>query len=294
MDLARVLKEQGLEGFPAGLGGCRGSGGGLGPCGYDIVVFDGTALPSRFLRCGDSFAVIRHASLSESDSARLLGYDGLRIISDESWELRMLLSRIRERRDALYRDLARSSLVESMMCCQRARDSLGGSGVFASCWQKCAAYYLADAVSALNGMRPSPTHMLASLRNLGQGAANEHVGAVSRSIGIERATPTLLDRMSRSTTGFSDAVEGHGHSEMIRLKHDHLVGNSMLADCYFYLGYVNRDNFASIRDRLHREPDLAHVLKIAFDADADPGLVLRNADLLQESCKELLGAAPDA
>ncbi len=66
------------------------------------------------------------------------------------------------------------------------------------------------------------------------------------------------------------------------------VKNSMLSDCYFYLGYVNKENFVKIKNTLNRQQDLFHILKIAFDIDADSNLLLQQAALIQKSCNDLL------
>ncbi len=62
----------------------------------------------------------------------------------------------------------------------------------------------------------------------------------------------------------------------------------MLSDCYFYLGYTNRENFVKIKDTLNRKQDLIHILKIAFDIESDPNLLLQQTELIQKSCNEIL------
>jgi len=39
---------------------------------------------------------------------------------------------------------------------------------------------------------------------------------------------------------------------------------------------------------LNREQDLIHLLKIAFDIEADSNLLLQQAELVQKSCNEIL------
>jgi len=62
----------------------------------------------------------------------------------------------------------------------------------------------------------------------------------------------------------------------------------MLSDCYFYFGYTNKENFVKIKDTLNREQDLIHLLKIAFDIEADSNLLIQQAELVQKSCNEIL------
>ena len=59
-------------------------------------------------------------------------YDGLQILQDDSWELRMFLSKIKEKRSSLFVDFAKNSLIESMFCCQKTKDSVENSDDFAS------------------------------------------------------------------------------------------------------------------------------------------------------------------
>jgi len=288
MDLKKLVDEQRLSSFPIGLGGCRISDFYFDSCGYDVVVFDGKLEPEKIIKYGDEFAIIHHASLSETLSKKLLQYDKLQIIQDESWDLRMLLSKINEKRSSLFIDFAKNCLIESMFCCQKTKEAIQSSDVFASCWQKCASYYLADAISSLNQHRTSPSHMLDLLRKLEKSPINEYISVVTQTVGIERATPTLLERMLKSTIGFSDLVEKNNHSLIIQQKHDFFLKNSILSDCYFYFGYINKENFIKIKNTLNREQDLIHILKIAFDIEADSNLLLQQAELIQKSCNEIL------
>ena len=288
MDIEKFVAENGLSDFPIGLGGCRTSDLHFDSCEYDIVVFDGKSEPEKIVKSGDEFVMIHHASLSETLSKKLLQYDKLQIIQDESWDLLMLLSKIKEKRSSLFTDFAKNCLIESMFCCQKTKEAIQTSDVFAPCWQKSASYYLADAISSLNYQRTSPSHMLNLIRKFGKSPINEHISVVTQTVGIERATPTLLERMLKSTIGFSDLVEKNNYSEIIQQKHDYFLKNSMLSDCYFYFGYINKENFVKIKDSLNRDQDLIHILKIAFDIEADSNLLLQQAELVQKSCNDIL------
>jgi len=288
MNIEKFVAENGFSNFPIGLGGCRISDFHFDSCGYDIVVFDGKSELEKIVKSGDEFVLIHHASLSETLSKKLIQYDKLQIIQDESWDLRMLLSKINEKRSTLFTDFAKNCLIESMFCCQKTKEAIQNSDVFAPCWQKCASYYLADGISSLNYQRSSPSHMLDMFRKLEKSSINEHISIVTQTVGIERATPTLLERMLKSTIGFSDLVEKNNHSQIIQQKYDFFLKNSMLSDCYFYFGYINKENFIKIKDTLNREQDLIHILKIAFDIEADSNLLFQQAELVQKSCNEIL------
>ena len=129
--------------------------------------------------------------------------------------------------------------------------------------------------------------MLKILRELPKNKTNETISVITDSIGIERATPSLLSRMLKSTIGFSDTIEGNFHSKSISRKCNYLIENSLFSDCYFYLGYVNRNNFKKIHD-LHRKPELIHLLKTAFDLENDTTRIESDANNLYDATNFLL------
>ncbi len=288
MEIQKFIEEHELSGFPIGLGGCRISDLFFDSCDYDLFIFDGKSEPTKIVQCGDEFVSIHRASLSETNSEKLLQYHQLEIFEDESWDLRMMLSKIEEKYVSLFSDFAKNCLIESQFCCQKTIEAIQTSDIFAPCWQKCATYYLAKSISSINYLPASPSHMLDSLRKLKKSSINEHISVVTHTVGIERATPTLLERMLKSTIGFSDLIEKNNHSQIIQQKHDFFVKNSMLSDCYFYLGYVNKENFIKIKDTLNREQDLIHILKVAFDIEVDSNLLEQQSTLVQKSCNDIL------
>jgi hypothetical protein len=131
--------------------------------------------------------------------------------------------------------------------------------------------------------------MLDLLRKLKKSPINEYISVATQTVGIERATPTLIEIMLKSTIVFYDLVEKNNHSQIIQQKYDFFVKNSMLSDCYFYLGYINKENFVKIKSSLNREQHShIHILKIAFDIEADSNLLLQQAEQIQKSCNEIL------
>src|SRR5207245_7273986 len=142
-----------------------------------------------------------------------------------------------------------------------ARELVKSSDPLAHVWIKCAVYFLADAIFSINSKRSSPTHMLEIMRGFEKNKINQSFSVVHQCLGIERASTSLLSRMVKSTIGFSDMVEKNGHTEIIKMKHDYMVGNSLLADCYFYLGYINRNNILKVKNSLHIKPEYLHILK---------------------------------
>ena len=294
MDFKKFIKNHELSNFPIGLGGCRNLNNFFDSCDYDLMVFDEDSSNDQIISFENNLITIHHASLSETNTKKLLQYDKLNIIQDDSWNLKIFLSKISQKRTLLFSDFAKNSLIESLFCCQKTKDAIHNNDIFAACWQKCASYYLADALSSLNNNPSSPSHMLDSLRKFKKSSINNHISSVLDTIGIERATPTLLERMLKSTIGFSDLIEKNNHSELIQQKYAFFLENSMLSDCYFYLGYVNKENFVKIKDNLNKEQDLIHILKIAFDIEVDSNLLQQQAEVIQTTSNTVLEIVSNA
>ena len=287
MEYKKILENLSIENHPVGIGGCKSQGPSYDCCEYDITVFDGKKEES-FLEHDGNFYHIYHGTLEETSPDILLQYDGMTILVDEQWELRMLLSKIKEKKQQIFNAYVKNCLVESGVCITKAKHGLN-SDPYSSSWVKCAAYFLADAISVLNSYHPSPVHMLKTLRELPKNKTNEAVSVITDSIGIERATSSLLSRMLKSTMGFSDLITDNFHSRIISRKYNYLVENSLLSDCYFYLGYVNRNNFKKIQD-LHRKPELIHLLKTGFDLENDTTRIESDANNLHEATNYLLSS----
>ncbi len=180
-------------------------------------------------------------------------------------------------------------LVDAGIFANKAKDSIKTNDPFAGIWIKCAAYFLSDAIFSINLKRPSPTHMLEIMRNMKKDKINQKFSIIHQILGIERSSTSLLSRMAKSTIGFSDMVENNGNSAIIQKKYEYLVENSLLSDCYFYFGYVNRNNILKVRNKIHRNPEFIHVLKIGLDIESDSMVVDSQATLLIQTTNEILG-----
>ena len=111
MDLKKFIENQGLDNFPIGLGGCRNLDYFFDSCDYDLMVFDESSSNNQIITFENDIVTIHHSSLSETNTKKLLQYDKLKIIQDESWNLKILLSKISEKRDSLFSDFAKNSLI---------------------------------------------------------------------------------------------------------------------------------------------------------------------------------------
>ena len=286
LEAKNILEKLSIENCPVGMGGCKSQVYSYDCCEYDITIFDGKEQKESFLESNKTFYHIYHGTLQETSPGILLQYYDMTILLDEQWELRMLLSKIKEKKEQIFNAYTKNCLVEAGICIAKAKNGRS-TDPFSSSWIKCAAYFLADAISALNFHRPSPVHMLKMLREFSKNKTNELVSPITESIGIERATPSLLSRMLKSTIGFSDLVENNSHSKVISQKYHYMIENSLFSDCYFYLGHINRDNFKKIQD-LHRKPELIHILKTGFDLESDITKIESEANKLQQVTNSLL------
>jgi hypothetical protein len=288
VDTKKLLETLSLTKFPVALGGCRNDEKSFDCCEYNITVFDETNHPDIITELENEMIRIHHGSMHETRLDVLVQYTSMKILWDEKWDLKIFLSQVLEKKEKIFQAYAKSCLVEAAVCAIKAKDGIKNSNPFASCWVKCSAYFLADAILLANSKRPSPTHMLKYIRDMEKNKINEKFVTVNECIGMERATPSQLLRMCKSTMGFSDMVENNGHSKIIQKKHDYLVQNSLLSDCYFSLGYINKNNFIKIKDTLSKRPELIHVLKIAFDVENDMGKLDQQADTLHKATNDLL------
>jgi len=288
MDFDDLLSKEWFGNFPVALGGCKSDEVGFDCCEYNITIFDGKKENDHVINFGNDLVKIHHGNLDETDSKILKQFENLKILHDEKWDLRMLQSKIKEKNKQITKASAKSCLIDASVCITKSNDSLRNSDPFSSSWLKCAAYFLADAVCLLNLKRPSPSHSLHFIRKFGTNNFHESISIITDIIGLERATPSLLSRMCKSTMGFSDMVEKNGSSKIIQKKYEYLTEKSLLSDCHFYFGYINRDNFIKIKDDISKKPELIHILKTAFDLENDTVKLSSHLKKLQNSVNSLL------
>lgn len=214
MDLKALTEKMSLSNYPVGLGGCHANGINYKCCEYNITVFDDKKGESVHEVEGEMIK-IHHSSFSETNPTVLKQLENLQILSDNQWKLRMFLSEIKAKQEKISKSYTQSCLVDAGVYATRTREGIKAADPLAPLWLKCGAFFLADAISSLNSRRPSPAHMLESIRGFEKNRINESFAIVHQCLGIERATTSLLPRMVKSTIGFSDIVEANGHSKII-------------------------------------------------------------------------------
>jgi len=288
MNRDEILKIIGSVNHPIGMGGYNSDNYDTDCEIYNLVMFDGIDSSDEILIHNSKILRLSHGNLSEHDSAILLHYDNLEILHDEQWDLKILLSKIQEKRNKLFSTSAKNSLVESQFALSKAKNALEIDDPFASCWIKCAIILLIDSILLQNAITPNPTHSLSLLRNLKQKETNQFSDKIISEIGIERTTSSLLSRMLKSTCGFSDMIEQNQNSIIIEKKAEYLIENSLLSDCYLYLIYQNKKNFYKIKNSLNANSDKIHVLKTAFDLTNTSSELMSSIDTMTEIVEKLL------
>ena len=279
--------------YPVGLGGCHAEQTNLDCCVHDITIFDQSGIPESVIEKDSQFFKIHHCTLTENRVEILIQLHHMQILHDEQWELKMVLAKIREKHESILKAFTKSSIIESQICLTKAKNVLDKSDPFVSSWIKSAGYFLVDAILSLNNYRPSPSHMLDILRNLKSNQINEMLPIVLDSLGLERATPSLLRRMSKSTVGLSDLVEKNNNSKIIQHKINCFLDKSLFSDCYFYIGYVNRNNFYRIKNSLDKFPEIIHILKTGFDLEYDSSAFETDIQSLHDVAQILLKSTHD-
>jgi len=265
MNHEEILQIISQDNFPIGIGGYDSDKFDEDCEIFNLLVYDGKDAPDEIIKHESKIFKISHENLSENKSENLVHFSNIQIIQDEQWDLKILVSKIQEKKSSLFLDSTKNALIESQLALSKAKSSLEQDDLFASCWIKCAALFLIDSILLQNQNLPSPANALSSMRNLKEKNINQFADKIIFEIGTERATSSLLSRMIKSSIGFSDMIEHNQNSIIIEKKANHLIENSLFSDCYLYLSYQNRKNFYKIKDSLNRNSDKIHVLKTAFD-----------------------------
>lgn len=256
MDILKLLASRGLLEHPAGLVGCRAYGSHSESCGYDVVIFDETNHTSEVVSNGHENVMIHHNSLSESEPVQQAGYYMMDIIRDDTLLLASLVNQIRKKRDVIFAHCARDCLAESILCL--ARSDNASDVKTASCLQKCASVYAAEAVTYMAGHTPS-SHMLDVMRRSGSSAAS----TIVESLGIERASSTLITRMTDAASNLNALVGGT--VQMVQIRAALLVQNRRMADCYLYLCRVGKSGKMTTPNNL----TVDYAAQIAMDVESD-------------------------
>ena len=288
MNLDEIIKIIGQNNSPIALGGYDADDFDIDCNIHNLVLFDEKDISDEIITHESKTLKISHGTLSETNPESLIHYENLEIIQDPEWELKMFVSKIKEKKDVLFLASSKNALVESQLSLSKAKNAFEHDDPFVSCWIKCAITSLIDSILLQNNILPYSAQALSLIRNLKQKNTNQFVDKIIAESGIERATSSLLSRMLKSSSGFSDMIENNQNSSIIEKKANYLIQNSLFADCYLYLIYQNRNNFYKIKDSLDKNSDKIHVLKTAFDLTITSSESSGTIDSLSDISKSLL------
>lgn len=285
MHIKDAIHSLGIDHYPIGLGGCKVHKTTLDCCEYDVTAFDGQ-VKNEIHKIDDIVIRIHHGKINETNPSVLQQYENMQILFDNEWNLKILLSKIKEKQDKIRISCSKSCLVDAAYYATKAKQDI--SNPLSATWIKCAAYMICDALVLLNSLPRSPTHMLEFIRKSKKNEFAESISNITEILGLERTTQSSLERMVKSTIGFSNLTENNGHGLIIQRKYEYLVSNSLLSDCYFYLGYINKNNVVSIGSELHKKADLIYILRVAMDTEHDPTKLEQQAKFLHKTANDII------
>lgn len=247
--------------YPAGLIGCRASGGSLDCCEYDIAVFADGA--DSVAHAGGHTIELLH--VGTSPRRHLASLKDMEIIKDDrSFALSSAVHDFTpEKHSRALRAQGRKLLVSSLLCQQKMKGAKHQA--VAAMWLKIAAFNFIQGTLAAAGTRPMPLHELAQTRQEPLAAdAADGVQAALECIGIERATRPAI---ARSSEAIAELKSRDYDRRLVQSKAAHLLDRSRLADCYYYLGRVASDSLAGRSGTFHAK--YAKLVQISLDLSSD-------------------------
>jgi len=150
---------------------------------------------------------------------------------------------------------------------------------------KIAAYNLIEGILLTSEIRPMPIHELDQLRQLEvhKDFINEAIQLCIESLGIERATRTIINR---SYKALKEILKERYDIGLLQSKIEFLVQNGLIADCYYYIGKL-------VCNHLEKK-DYAYQLiyhklnSLALDLTSDYENINKRSKLIKIYCKNLL------
>ena len=150
MNHEEILQIISQDNFPIGIGGYDSDKFDEDCEIFNLLVYDGKDAPDEIIKHESKIFKISHENLSENKSENLVHFSNIQIIQDEQWDLKILVSKIQEKKSSLFLDSTKNALIESQLALSKAKSSLEQDDLFASCWIKCAALFLIDSILLQN------------------------------------------------------------------------------------------------------------------------------------------------
>ena len=149
MNLDEITKIIGSNDSPIALGGYDSDDFDV-DCGIqNVIIFDGKDISDEIITHESKTLKISHGTLSETNPEHLIYYGNIKIIQDIQWEVKMLVSKVQEKKNMLFSTSAKNSLVESQLSLSKAKNALEHDDPFVSCWIKSGIISLIDSRTAI-------------------------------------------------------------------------------------------------------------------------------------------------
>jgi hypothetical protein len=244
---------------PVALIGCRATGTSLDCCEYDLAVLapganqvvqlDGHTIELvHFGGAAKSFAVDLGRTVMLKDTNRFVLSSTVKEITSEKFQ-RALAA------------VGKKSLISSLFCQHKMRHAKHPA---AAMWLKIASYDFVEGTLALSGSRPMPLHELEQVRQADSPSMVEGLEVALDCIGMERATRPAI---SRSIKAIKELNSKDYDRDIFASKVDHLLGKSMLTDCYYYAGRIAAKNLARRQDAFYN--GYSKLVQLALDLSSD-------------------------
>jgi len=242
--------------------GCNSQGIGRYSCELDVLVVTGERRPSTSLRIGDVFIDLRFTSekdvLRPTNPEHGMSMAMAKPVRDAS----LVLSTSSAANFAMIAESARKAsgirLASALKIVGRAESALAkGTLVDADFWLLAASYEFAYALLLSKEVIPSPSHLLAQLREGSKGNPRGFEG-MSIGAGLESAGRagcgarlegvTVLHDVLRegSTEATMDSEWPKARTEIVLAKADELMTRAELAECYSFLGQELVDGMTTL------------------------------------------------
>jgi hypothetical protein len=247
------------------LVGCNSQGIGRYSCELDALLVSGERRPPTSLRIGDVFVDLRFASekevLSPSNPEHAMSLARARPVRDSS----LVLSTSTAANAAVFAESARKAtgirLASALKIQGRAESAVAkGALIDADFWLLAASYEFGYALLLTQEVLPSPSHLLAQLREgakgnprgfegLTMGAGLEAAGRAGCGARLEGVTVLhdLLREGSKDATAESEWPKAR--TEILVAKAQELMTRVELAECYSYLGQELVDDMMTLMKR---------------------------------------------
>lgn len=247
------------------LVGCNSQGIGRYSCELDALLVSGERRPPTSLRIGDVFVDLSFASekevLSPSNPEHAMSLARARPVRDSS----LVLSTSTAANAAVFAESARKAtgirLASALKIQGRAESAVAkGALIDADFWLLAASYEFGYALLLTQEVLPSPSHLLAQLREgakgnprgfegLTMGAGLEAAGRAGCGARLEGVTVLhdLLREGSKDATAESEWPKAR--TEILVAKAQELMTRVELAECYSYLGQELVDDMMTLMKR---------------------------------------------